>query len=183
MPSSGDSRATRLDTLLADRAAVFRYKDLPRPHQLALAYFLALQRDAWANLLPEGTPGGKGPHLTAALATALPRYVSQYGDLPFGGGELPPLGDVAAAVMEDPGIKSAFPTWEAYHAWYCSLGGVPAYVGEEPWPVILSASEEETLLDGWHRLHAYAMAGRTTVPVVYFLRPYEKIALRRKEPA
>jgi hypothetical protein len=34
--------------------------------------------------------------------------------------------------------------------------------------VILSSSDDETLQDGWHRLHSYVRAGHADIPAVFY---------------
>lgn len=81
----------------------------------------------------------------------------------FGIGKLPtrPLID---EVMHDEELAD-YPSWAAYHAWYLSLGRVPAH--RERWPVILSKDNYETLEDGWHRFHSYVRDGRRVIPVIW----------------
>jgi hypothetical protein len=76
-----------------------------------------------------------------------------------------------ASVLGNVEIATGFATWEAYANWYAKNGDVPVYPEAERWPVILSSSDEETLDDGWHRMHAYIASEHLTVPAVFFLTP------------
>lgn len=71
----------------------------------------------------------------------------------FGISELP-MSVLIDAIMEDEELADAFAGWEDYHAWYMSHSGrIPRH--RTLWPVILSPYDDETLEDGWHRLHSY----------------------------
>jgi hypothetical protein len=74
--------------------------------------------------------------------------------------------DLIDAIMDDDELVDAFDSWAAYHAWYMKRGGVPHH--KTRWPVILSRFDDETLEDGWHRLHSYYRDGDDTVPVIWY---------------
>jgi hypothetical protein len=139
------------------------YRDLPKSAQLAIAHYMAIDGEAWP--LPEIR---KYPlNITSWLPKHLSYFVENWGDKPFGYVELP-MEEVMADVMRNPEIKADFSDWEAYHDWY-SVGPMPKHTSKDPWPVILSDYSDETLQDGWHRLHRYYDLGMETIPAVYYL--------------
>jgi hypothetical protein len=77
-----------------------------------------------------------------------------------------PMSALVKSVMNDVDIEADFESWEKYHAWYLKGGRVPHY--KTRWPVVLSSFEEETLEDGWHRLHSYYRDGAEEVPVIWY---------------
>lgn len=163
------STPSRLDTLIKGRHRIERYADLPQPHQLALANYLAFEQRGWApELVIDGIRDKRG--LSAALVQALPALVERYGERLFGMARLP-ASEVKRAVMGDVDVDlDVWPNWAAYHAWYClpASGPVPDYPKQGRWPVILSNHPAETLQDGWHRLHCYARQGARVIPAVFF---------------
>ena len=54
-----------------------------------------------------------------------------------------------------------------YAAWYAEATDVPDHGPDQRWPVLLSDNDEETLVDGWHRLHSYLRAGHADIPCVF----------------
>lgn len=64
--------------------------------------------------------------------------------------------------------QSTFRDFDEYHEWYVSQGKMPDHPTAALWPVILSSTPDETLQDGWHRLHDYYRKGIEMVPAVYF---------------
>lgn len=162
--------SSRLDLLLAGRHEVKRYAELPRPHQLALAHYMAVDGEAWENLLKLPSRRNSKESIRTALIEALPRYVGQYGECLFGAALLPTR-DVLASIIRDPELAGDWPDWKTYHAWYCqpsSAGGVPDHPRRNRWPVILSSTDDETLQDGWHRLHCYVRQGAKAIPAVFY---------------
>jgi len=74
------------------------------------------------------------------------------------------------SIMEDDGIKGRFKDFQAYHERYTGNGSMDTSDYTEIWPVLLSDLDDETLHDGWHRLHCYYAAGVKQVPVIAFVQ-------------
>jgi hypothetical protein len=171
---------------------VRKYEDLPQEAQLALAHYMAIDGEAW-----ELAPGlekaiekhaayfrGKKRGIKATrawnntLAGFLPFYVEQYGNLDFGYISALPVVALIAAVMKDAEMEldwHGVEGWKKYHAWYMEksrgvAGPKHRAPADDPWPVILSSFDDETLQDGWTRFHQYAENGRETCPAVWFPR-------------
>lgn len=161
-----------MDQLLAGSYDIRRYEDLPRPHQLALAHYMAVDGEAWDNFfkLPAGRNSKEA--ICKALAKALPQYVDKYGRVQFGLARLttPAL---MRSVVGDAEIDSYWHDWRAYHQWYLNAESGPDvnHPSRNRWPVILSSFDDETLQDGWHRLHCYVRQGARSIPAVFYPQP------------
>lgn len=57
-----------------------------------------------------------------------------------------------------------YKTFEEYHKWYMDGGDIPSH--KDVWAVILS-SDDEIILDGWHRFHSYVEKDVKMVPCIY----------------
>ena len=153
---------SRMENLIGDHFCIHQFRTLPLSHQLAIAWYMAIDGQAWdcfidENIRDEG-------EAKVALMAAMPNYVREYGDTLWGAVDLP-VDRVKMAVMADEDISSSFHSWDDYAVWY---GDVPEHGPENRWPVILSSSDYETLQDGWHRLHSYIRAGHTDIPAVFY---------------
>lgn len=155
---------SRRDELVGGAGRKIAFRELPSSHQLALVYWMSVDGEAWAPLFDIGAQGRAA--VFASLQASLPAYVQQYGDTQWTVANLPTT-HVQAAVMADPEIAESHETWADYAAWYAGASDVPEHGEENRWPVLLADDDEETLVDGWHRLHSYARAGHSTIPCIY----------------
>ena len=73
-----------------------RYADLPRPAQLAIAHYMAIDGEAWP--LPEWTADLSVKQLKTRLPELLPYLKTRYGDKPFGFVQIP-MTALAAAII------------------------------------------------------------------------------------
>lgn len=64
-------------------------------------------------------------------------------------------------------IRDNFESFDQYHQWYMDDNAVEPH--KQIRPVTLSPYDEETLQDGWHRLHTYYHNGVKTVPAIMFV--------------
>lgn len=64
-------------------------------------------------------------------------------------------------------ISDSFDSWEKYHEWYMTKNDVTTH--KRILPVTLSPYDDETLQDGWHRLHTYYHNGLKVVPAIMFV--------------
>lgn len=88
----------------------------------------------------------------------------------FGYSEIPTK-VLTREIAQDPEIAHQFEgSFAKYHEWYLRQGHIPDHPARSRWPVILSPFEEETLQDGWHRLHDYYRKGARKIPVVWFTK-------------
>ena len=160
-----------LDQLLAGKYSIRPYSELTRPYQLALAHYMAVDGEAWDNFLVLPSTRNTQEVICRALNLALPQYVKQYGQVKFGIAKLTSRA-VIKSVAATPEIAEDFEDWKAYHKWYCSQGGAVDHPRRNRWPVILSNTDDETLRDGWHRLHCYVSQGARNLPAVFYPHPH-----------
>lgn len=178
----------RLNRLLLGRYRIMSYAELSEPYQLALAYWMCIDGEAWDPKFDEATKAAICPAyeharsgsdaVKQALRKSLPGLVRRYGRRLFGVAEIP-----TSALLETLACDVSF----------LKEGGTLAGIGMEPvaadahpatnrWPIILSATESELMEDGWHRLGCYVHRGDETLPVVFF--PTRKqIARARRDRA
>jgi hypothetical protein len=64
-------------------------------------------------------------------------------------------------------LKDDFDSFEQYHEWYMTKNKIRQH--SQVRPVALSPYDDETLQDGWHRLHTYYHNGLKTVPAIMFV--------------
>lgn len=155
------STTRRIDALTIPNGKQICFRDLPLSHQLAVVHWMAVDGEAW-DVLFEDFPG----ELKEQLQASMPLYVAQYGDQQWGVVDVPAEA-IKAAIMQDPEIADDHSTWESYHQWYLEASDVEDHGRSNRWPVILSSDNEETIMDGWHRLHSYMRAGDATVPALF----------------
>ena len=164
---------SRMDTLLGSDYSIVPFRDLPRPYQLAVGHYMAIDGEAWAEALPKNAFWPSREQQRAGLGRALPRIVELFGDIPFGVARLPSE-KLRTAIMQTIEMSQSFATWEAYHAWYIKGGDIPAHGKTNRWPVILSDFEDEFIQDGWHRLHCYLKRADDDIPAVFYPRDHHK---------
>lgn len=141
---------------------VMAFRSLPRPAQLSIAHYMAIDGEAW------GLPDDYAPHTVSVqkFPSMLPFFIKKHGSKKFGYIEIPT--DVLIdMVMQDEGMDR-FGNFEEYHRWYVSQGHMPEHAPRSRWPVILSSEDDETLQDGWHRFHDYVRQGARMIPAVYY---------------
>lgn len=164
---------SRLDQLIGPQAELRRFGDLPRPYQLALVHYMAVDGEAWPALFTRRHRWSRR-RATAILAAALPQYVDLVGSCLFGVARLS-VSTVKHAVLQDPEIAGHYADWNAYrNGMWAGRSGIPNHATTRRWPVILSSTDDETLQDGWHRLHCYLAQGARFIPAVYYPQPQHR---------
>jgi hypothetical protein len=177
---------------LLPRGKVYKFKDLPKEAQLAIAHYMGVDGEAWSFEELGVFEGLVDPHefsaqdereefdaafkhnaevIVANLKSVLPEIVEAHGDYEIGLVTVPTAelielwGEIDSDATED--FDGNF---DAYHAWYQSTrhddgrGG-----GENPtWPVILSGFHDELLEDGWHRFHQYIANGAEEITCLWY---------------
>lgn len=149
---------------------VMRFRDLPVPAQLAMAYYMAVDGEAWE--LPEEVQSSSVREIRKEFRELLPWFRKKYGSKRFGYVVIP-MEAIKESILEDPYLVEEIGTFDSYEAYDEWLHGQPGFrTNVHPttnrWPVILSSEDEETLQDGWHRLHAYYHQGARMVPALYY---------------
>lgn len=160
-----------MDQMLGDAFQILAFRDLERPHQLAMAHYMAIDGEAWAQCLPAGASWPSRQQQQRGIRRCLPRMVELYGGTLFGVALLP-RESLQQAILQSKEIGGDFPDWDAYHAWYVNAGDMPNHGTKNRWPVILSDLGDEVLQDGWHRLHCYLKRGDADIPAVFYPREH-----------
>jgi len=146
---------------------VMPFRDLPKPAQLAMAWYMAINGEAW-ELPGEYDPYGGGlAQIREDLPKMLPHFVKKYGKKKFGLVRIP-TDALIDSIMQDDEMKGQFKKFSEYHRWYVNQGHMPRHDTRNRWPVILSDFENETLQDGWHRFHDYVRQGADVIPALYY---------------
>ncbi len=155
--------ASRRNKRLVERygGKVMPYRDLPVPAQLANAWYMAVDGEAWQ--VPLGFS-------ERPFELALPWFVRKYGATRIGYVEIP-IKALTDAILEDEELRErGVKDFYDYHEWFISQVDLPDHPRKGRYPVILSGFEEETLQDGWHRLHDYYSKGAKVIPALYYPR-------------
>jgi hypothetical protein len=149
---------------------VMPFRDLPIPAQLAIAHYMAIDGEAWG--FPEGTANWSVSSVKKELPAMLPYFRKVYGGQRFGYVMIP-MEALKESILKDQWLTEdvgIFPSYEVYDEHVHSQAGFrpTEHPTTQRWPVILSSENEETLQDGWHRLHAYYHQGAKLIPAVYY---------------
>ena len=176
---------------------VLPFKKLPRTHQLAIAYYMAIDGEAWELLgvlgerhseyRPSDRSYGKNVQklqddfekyrkaLKKLLGQSLHHYIKKYGDKKFGMVDIPTKDLIQEIMKRNRDIKEDWETFEEYKKWYLSSFG-KGYVGKHisrnrsyRWPSIISGFDDEVLEDGWTRFHCYVARGDKTIPCIFYV--------------
>jgi hypothetical protein len=158
-------------------AVVEPYRNHAEQNQLAIAYYMSLNGEAWE--LPPALQAVDGWDNTAPHEQAktlfrdnLDFYVRKYGSRKFGTVNIPTAVLKSAVMSRDYDIiRDWGGDWQAYHNWYVGMGHMPDHDVSKPlWPCVLSQMDEEVFEDGWHRFHDYCRKGVAVIPCVFFPR-------------
>lgn len=96
---------------------------------------------------------------------AISAVTAKHGDREYTYYEMP-RETFAELIMQMPSdFAGWYDTFEEYHQWYAGGGDMPEHGSEKRWPA-LAWDDDEGLVDGWHRTHAYYKAGHKTLPFI-----------------
>lgn len=148
---------------------VVPYVDLPEPAQLAIAHYMAVNGEAWKlpedwAVWPDMSTGPSRARIVKELKKYLDYFIDKYGAKKFGYVLLPMKAVTDSVMAADQDIAGEYDSF-------------PKHSADDPWPVILSNFEDETLQDGWHRLHRYYQLGLKEIPAVYFHDSLTRLAI------
>lgn len=158
---------SRRDTLIGSDYEILSFSQLPVPYQLAMAWYMAVDGEAWHDFVEIPEMVADHPDFMATFEALLPRFVESYGNVPFGVTTLSAQ-QVKDAYMGDAEISADFASFDDYHQWYVSHNDTPVYGQEGRWPAILGDDNSEAFQDGHHRLHSYLRAGHADVPLIFY---------------
>ena len=195
MDASEHNRRVMSELIRDHRGAVMPFSQLPNAAQLSMAYYMAVDGEAWE--LPEAVEdayfncsqqwqarsieahrkGGSaiGEHdaiyrpAKEAFIAALPFFNKKYGERKFGLVTVSTAALVAAYLQlhrEDDEFPGDF---DAYHTWFMDHCGTQDH-GDSVWPVILDSTGDALLQDGWHRFNFYVERQLEQIPCLYYPR-------------
>lgn len=158
-----------------------KFRDLPTPYQMAMAWYMAVNGEAWDDVIdhdkvqmPEDVENSDDPrwHIgyKAAIEALLPKFVKKYGNVEFGVATWS-TDSMIASIAGDDAFKEDGVDIEGTRATFQSPVQNyfrTTYPENDRWPVIMSSFEDETLQDGWHRFHIYVANGHSDIPVIFF---------------
>ena len=181
----------RVATLIQNhKGQLVKFRDLPLEAKLAVAYYMALDGEAWnapdtlyaayrkANDYgrEHNWKGKQFDTLTKAakqlFIDTIDHFVRDYGDEEFGYVAAVPIRTLIESCMKDRELAqdwNGLEGWKPYHKWYIGRGSKHAATSDL-WPVILSCFPDETLQDGWTRFHQYVDRHLETCPAIFYPR-------------
>ena len=168
------------------------FKDLSKPYQMAMAWYMAVDGEAWDDVWDDLPPlkhfshGSEEYHryFRQRVEEALPLFIERYGNVEFGVGSWPTSAIIQSIAHDEHIDRPAEETIAIYNSpepdKYLENYHVKAYPEDYRWPAILSSFEDETLQDGWKRFGFYAGAGYKETPVIFYPteRHYELLVER-----
>lgn len=175
---------------------ILKFKDLPKPFQLAMAWYMAVDGEAWSDVwgdieLPHWSNSFSNPRyhveMRSLLESALPSLIDKYGDDEFGIGHWPTK-DIIRSIAHDESIIEYQSTEQTINSYKKGREIGPAlkgyyrssYTEEDRWPVIISNFDDETLQDGWKRFSLYTQSGYAETPVIFYPNEWHYELLQKR---
>ena len=169
--------------LIKKYGKVMAFKDLPMGAKMAMAWYMAVDGEAWA--LPKNwTRGGNGEwseklqeHAKKQLAKNMDYFDKEYGKKKFGLAMVP-REEVEAIMFK--GLQwraksEGAPSYTSFSAWLKAYtedysGGIPNHKTAD-YPSIFGDFKDDLLLqDGWHRFACYCKKKVKVLPFIYYLK-------------
>jgi hypothetical protein len=152
---------------------IMPYSKLPIPARYAMAYYMAVDGEAWelptktATLL--STLRARSPQFLTAFKRQLLFLTAKYSKCRFGLVQLPRQVaiDLCWECRESRDDAASPKTFQQYHKWYLPFV-TDKHPANDPWPSILDSSGYSFLEDGWHRFHRYIDLGMEQLPFLYY---------------
>lgn len=157
------------------------YRDLPVPFQMAMAWYMAVNGEAWDDIIdhddvemPDGVETSDDPRwheiYRQVVSDHLPKFVNHYGGMEFGVATWATEA-LIVSISGDETFKEDGVDLDGTRKWFqkpVENYHATSYPEQGRWPVIMSSFEDETFQDGWHRFHVYVANGHTDIPVIFF---------------
>jgi len=158
-------KRNKLNQLLMQRYAgkVIYFKYLPKPHKLAIAWYMAIDGEAWT--LPFDCWDADQVMIKKLFVRNIYKFDELYGNKKFGVINVP-VEVCKEEVMKH--LQGDFKTFEDYHNWYVGYGR-EKHTRRNAWPCILSDVKDEFLQDGWHRFHRYIDLKMEKIPCICYI--------------
>lgn len=181
MTDRDGEKGLRIDALHGGAYEIVAFRDLPMPYKMAMAWYMAVDGEAWGEFLdyrklhramPDQAVDQAGWHAfwKDVLVEAMPLFDAHHGDEQFGVA-LVPTEAVLASIVDDEVLEDEDLTLEDLRERYGSGAnheGYPEHGPVDRWPVILSSTDDETLQDGWHRFGSYVKSGHEDIPAIFY---------------
>ncbi|TLX16072.1 hypothetical protein [Rhizobium sp. MHM7A] len=179
--TSEDERRPEKSSLYEQGFEFVKYRDLPTPYQMAMAWYMAVNGEAWDDIIdhdeigmPDDVENSDDPRwhacYKAALENLLPKFVKKYGKVEFGVATWD-TESLIASIAGDDTFKEDGVDIDGTRSWFKTPMQnyfTTSYPEKDRWPVIMSGFEDETFQDGWHRFHIYVANGHSDIPVIFF---------------
>lgn len=138
-----------------------KFKDLPIEAKKSLIFYMAVDGDAWLDII-----GKKNLNSNEDWDVAIKKVTATHGNTMYILYNMPTDIFKSLIMQSNSDFADSFDTFQEYHMWYLKGGGIPNYTQENRWPA-LADDDDEGLIDGWHRTHAYIKSNHSTVPLIY----------------
>ncbi len=178
-------RAEKLE-LFEQGFEIIPFRDLPASHQLAMAWYMAIDGEAWIDIIDYDKldrdhgnitdEGARRKAYATELENYMPAFIAQYGDVEFGIA-LWPVNSLIKSIAGDEGFERFQGDIGALRADYetpIQQYFRTSYPAENRWPVIMSSFDDETLQDGWHRFHIYVSLQHSDIPVIFYPQEWHR---------
>jgi len=171
-------------------AVTLPYNKLPRPYQLSIAYYMAIDGEAWgipdeimhhiSNHYPKASYTKNREEykkqwkeyreqLVRLLVKNIHFYIEEDGKQKFKKANIPTAVLMREIFERHVDIRADNPTFEDYMKSYEDYTTVPDHSRRNRWPVIMSGFDDDIIEDGWHRFHCYITQKQRTIPCVFFV--------------
>jgi hypothetical protein len=156
-------KLNRLMQRYAGKVIYFKY--LPMPHKLAIAWYMAIDGDAWRLPFDSYWADTDTNKLKRLFIKNVYKFDEQYGNKKFGVINIP-VEVCKEEVMKH--LQGDFKTFNDYHTWYVSHSR-EKHTRRNAWPCILSDFKGEFFQDGWHRFHRYIDLKMENIPCICYI--------------
>ena len=191
--TDGNRQITSEQFIRANNGQVYRFDELSREAQLAIAHYMGIDGEAWDLELivpgfydgfpevegdePEGRMASYQRRLDAMstrLADHLEAIVAAKADSEYGYLTAPMQAVIDRwGEIDSDAVQDYNGDFDAYHEWYQGRGEgsdtrVHNRVPQPTWPAILSSFDDELLQDGWNRFHSYVENGAEQMALLWY---------------
>lgn len=168
-----------------------KFRDMPRPYQYAMIYYMAIDGEAWElfedvsneklNQLEKHYGRGNEEFWIEVnkehkknIAKTLSQYIEKYGDEEFWIGEIPTQDAIKYVVQFDDEDEITEEWYEPRNKENPLYGYHENHPKENRWPCIINTTFEDGKnyggfwQDGWHRFTTYTYQGAKMIPAIAY---------------
>lgn len=144
------------------------FEELSLSHQKAIIQWMVIDGEDWADLIPEiffssYNDGWKEDEWHSVIS----EIVKHKGLTEFTFVSVPTEYLTDYIFKNNPYINDDYQSWQEYHQSYIKTD-MPDHSISNPWACFFSFSDDEVILDGWHRLHCYVKNKMTEIPLIIY---------------